>query len=311
MWKLKNLLIIVVVLIASLGVKAQQRPITSTYQYNLLPLNPAYAGSLNIFSAIFVHRAQWINVPGAPEISTISAHSSFLSNRVGVGFFANRDAIGPTEDISFYGSYAYKIKTSLGILSMGLSGGFNHRNTDFSQLTILDNRDPYLSGTNRRFAPNFGTGVYFANPVFYAGFSVPYLLENRTLVLEEVINSNDQSRESRNYYFTSGIIFPIGTNLKLSPAFLLRGQEDNRFEWDVSTNLIVDDIAYIGVNVRNSLEITFMGQVILNENFRIGYAYDAATGSLATNNSGSHEILLNYRIKLRNYKKDPQCPVYF
>ncbi len=305
-------LLIIVVLVSLIGeAYSQQRALTSTYQYNQLPLNPAYAGSLNILSVIAVHRKQWINVEGAPQFTSLSAHTSLMSNRIGVGFFAANDQIGVTDDFSFYGSYAYKISTSFGILAMGVSGGFNNRKSDFSQLELLNGNDPFLSGTVSKFTPNFGTGVYFANPVFYAGFSVPYILENKTLEVAEVTTSAEESRETRNYYFASGIIFPLAPNVKISPAILLRGQEDSRFEWDVSTNVIFDEIAYVGLNVRNSGEITVMGQVILNENFRIGYAYDATTNALGNNSAGSHEILLNYRIKLRNYKKDPQCPVYF
>ena len=294
-----------------LSVSGQQRGITSTYQYNPLPLNPAYAGSLNILSVVGVHRKQWINVEGAPQFSTLSAHTSLMSNRIGVGFYLANDQIGVTDDFSFYGSYAYKIRTSLGILALGVSGGFNNRKSNFSKLNLLDTNDPLLSGRVSRFVPNFGTGVYFANPVFYAGFSVPYILENKTLELAEIATSNEESRETRNYYFTSGIIFPLAPNIKISPAILLRGQEDSRFEWDISTNIIFDEIAYVGVNVRNSADITIMGQVILNENFRIGYAYDATVSALSNNSAGSHEILVNYRIKLRNFKNDPQCPVYF
>ena len=44
----------------------QQRPVTSTYMFNGLVLNPAYAGSLNVFSAVVTNRDQWINVDGAP-----------------------------------------------------------------------------------------------------------------------------------------------------------------------------------------------------------------------------------------------------
>ncbi len=307
----KKISIVLLFVMVAVGVNAQQRALTSMYQYNPLSLNPAYAGSLNILSVIGVHRKQWINVEGAPQFTNLSAHTSLMGNRIGVGFYTSSDKIGVTEDFSFYGSYAYKISTSFGILAMGVSGGFNNRKSDFTQLELVNNTDPYLTGNVSRFSPNFGTGVYFANPVFYAGFSVPYLLENKTLEIDEIASSNEESRESRNYYITSGIIFPLAPNVKISPAILLRGQEQSRFEWDISTNVIFDDIAYVGINVRNSGEITLMGQVILNENFRIGYAYDMTTNSLGNNSAGSHEILLNYRIKLRNYRKDPQCPVYF
>ena len=213
----KKLLVLALIAIC-FGAQSQQRAITSTYQYNQLLLNPAYAGSLNIFSAIAVHRKQWINLSGAPEYSSVSAHSSFLGNQIGAGFHASRDLVGPTDDISLYGSYAYKIKTKLGILAMGLSAGFNNRKNDYTQLSIVDQSDPYLTRNESRFAPNFGTGVYFANPVFYAGFSIPYLLENKTLDIAEITTSNEESRESRNYYFTSGLIIPLAPSIKLSPA---------------------------------------------------------------------------------------------
>ena len=57
--------------------------------------------------------------------------------------------------------------------------------------------------------------------------------------------------------------------------------------------------------------IVFISQFILNENFRVGYAYDAITSPLTQYTKGTHEIMINYRIKIKNNKRDPQCPVYF
>jgi len=292
---------------------SQQRAITSTYPYNLLMLNPAYAGSLNMLSVIGVYRAQWINQDGAPETSILSAHSSFFGNRVGIGLYAINDRIGVHTDNSVYASYAYKIRTPIGILAMGLQGGFNYRESDFTELTILDRDDPLLNRVNTRFSPNFGTGIYFANPNLFAGFSVPYILENKTIEIDErIVGSTVESRESRYYYATAGIIFPISSNIKVSPSILIRGQEDNRPAFDITGNLIFDDIAYVGVSVRNNGELTFLGQLILNENFRVGYAYDVVTRRDQTDiNAGTHEIMLNYRIRLKNTAQDPLCPVYF
>jgi len=308
--KLKRICLLIGIMALVNVAMAQQRAITSTYAYNGLTINPAYAGSLNVLSVIGVNRKQWINQAGAPETSLLTAHTSLASNQVGVGLFAMKDKIGVHEDVAFYGSYAYKIKTSIGILAMGLQGGFNSRASNFSDLNLLS-PDPALSGTVRRFSPNFGTGLYFANPYFYAGFAVPYIVQNKTFDIPEGSNSDIVSRESRYYYFSSGIVLPLSSNVKLSPTCLLRAQENTRVGWDLAANLIFESIAYLGVNVRNNGELTFFGQVILNENMRIGYAYEATTNALANNSAGSHEILLNYRIKLKNYRKDPQCPVYF
>lgn len=309
----KRYLLTGILVISGLAASAQLRALTSTYPFNGLLLNPAYAGSLNVLSVTAVHREQWINIDGAPEFQAFTAHSSFMSNRIGVGLQATRDKIGVHENYSVYGSYAYKIKTGVGILAMGLQGGFDSRTSNFNDIDLptFSQDDPLLTGVQNRFTPNFGTGVYFANPHMYAGIAVPYILENKAYVFDESGDDISDSRESRYYYATGGVIFPISSNVKLSPSVLIRAQEQNRLAYDLTAIAIFDDIAYAGISVRNSAEITFIGQLILNENIRVGYAYDANTSEITTETTGSHEILVNYRIKLRNYKKDPECPVYF
>ena len=289
---------------------AQQRSTTTTYPYNGLLINPAYAGSLNLLSVIAVHRKQWINVEGAPTYTALSANSSFASNRIGLGVFASKASQSITDDYSLYGSYAYKINTSIGILAMGLQGGFNQRTTDYERLNLLST-DPLMQGAPTRFSPNFGTGIYLANPVYYIGASVPYIVENIVLQNSELTNSDNLSIEKRHYYLSGGFIYPINDHLKISPGFLLKAQEAIPLSWNANVNIIVDEIAYIGLNYRNVGDFGILGQLVLNENLRVGYAYDVNTSAVRINASGSHEIFVNYRIKLKNYKKDPQCPVYF
>lgn len=289
---------------------AQQRPVMSTYMFNGLSLNPAYAGSLNILSASFLHRKQWINVDGAPVSNILAVHSSFYGNQIGLGLQASQDVIGVHKESAIYLSGAYKIKTSAGILAMGLSGGFDNRRSDFTQLNILNQEDELLSGTPTRFTPNFGTGIYFANPRMYVGISVPYILEN-SLYQVQADGTTSDAKESRYYYVTGGLVLDINQNIKFSPSALIRYQEQSRLGWDLNATIIFDGIAYAGVSYRSGDALVFLTQLILNENFRIGYAYDATVNALNNESRGTHEIMLNYRVKLRNYKKDPQCPVYF
>jgi len=140
---------------------------------------------------------------------------------------------------------------------------------------------------------------------------VPYLLENIILENSELTNSDNQSIEKRHYYLSGGFIYPINDHLKISPGFLLKGQEAIPLSWNANINLIIDEVAYLGINYRNTGDFGILGQVMLNENLRVGYAYDVNTSQINTVSSGSHEIFINYRIKLKNYRKDPQCPVYF
>lgn len=305
----KSLVVIVFILTLGTGF-AQQRPVMSTYMFNGLALNPAYAGSLNILSASFLHRKQWINVDGAPTSNIFAVHSSFYGNQIGLGLQASQDVIGVHKESAVYVSGAYKIKTSAGILAMGLSGGFDNRRSEFDQLNILNQEDELLTGTPTRFTPNFGTGIYFANPKMYVGLSVPYIIEN-SLFQVQADGTTSEARESRYYYFTGGVVLDINQNIKFSPSTLIRYQEQSRVGWDLNATIIFDGIAYAGVSYRSGDALVFLTQLILNENFRLGYAYDATVNALNNHSRGTHEIMLNYRVKLRNYRKDPQCPVYF
>jgi len=307
---MKNIKLILVLILMVLGLNAysQQRPVVSTYMFNGLLLNPAYAGSLNLFSATVTSRNQWINVEGAPNTQSVSAHTTWAENRVGTGLNVQRDAIGVHEQYSVYGSYAYKIRMSGGILSMGLQGGFDSRDSDYSKVSLKDPGDALLEGRVTRFSPNVGTGLYFANRKFFAGFSVPYILTPR---LYDVQTVSSDARQSRYYYFNIGNVMEISPTVKLNPSVLLRMQQRTPIGWDVNVNVILSDIIYAGVSYRSGDAVVFLAQLVMNENFRVGYAYDTVTSSITGYTPGSHEIMLNYRKKIRGAKKDPLCPVYF
>lgn len=295
-------------LILTLASFGQQRPVTSTYVFNGMALNPAYAGILNVFSATFTNRDQWINIEGAPIIQSAMIHNSFNSNRVGAGLIMTRDKVGVHEDMGLYGAYSYKIRTSAGVLSMGLQAGFNNRQSNYTESNAFDPTDDTYVNLSR-FSPNFGAGVYFSNTRLFAGISVPYMLTNKIFDIETDVPTN--AKESRYYYANGGVIFELGPSVKISPSFLLRMQERIPFGWDLNTLVIFDDIAYAGVSYRSGDALMFMSQFILNENFRVGYAYDAITSPLTQYSKGTHEIMVNYRIKIKNAKKNPECPSYF
>ena len=264
---MKKSLVSILILLLVFSGYSQQRPVISTYMFNGLALTPAYAGSLNILSASFVHRKQWINVEGAPRLNMVSVHSSFYGNQIGLGLQASEDVIGVHKESALYLSGAYKIKTSAGILAMGLSGGFDNRRSNFEELYLLREDDELLSGTPTRFTPNFGTGIYFANPKMYAGISVPYILENTLYEVQAEEGTTTEARESRYYYATGGVILDLNPNVKFSPSALIRYQEESRLGWDLNATVIFDGIAYAGVSYRSGDAVIFLTQLILNENF--------------------------------------------
>lgn len=288
---------------------AQQRSVFSTYIFNPLVINPAYAGSLDLFSIIVTNRNQWVNIDGAPNYQSIAAHTAWVNNRVGTGLVVTRDAIGVHEQYGVYGSYAYKVRFAHGVLAMGLQGGFDNRNSNYTSLDIKDTQDPLFLADATKFNPNFGVGLYYSNPIFFMGLAIPYLLNPKIFNVKNVSSSE---REARYYYFNAGmVVTEFIPNVKLNPSVLIRYQERAPISFDINLNLIFDDIIFVGVSYRSGSAVVFLTQLVLNENFRVGYAFDTGFSALFGITPGTHEIFINYRIKIKNLRKNPQCPVYF
>jgi len=288
---------------------AQQRPVVSQYMYNGMVLNPAYAGSTNEFSAAVMHRDQWVNIDGAPSFQTFTAHTPLFSNQIGVGLMATRDQVGIHTDYGFYASYAYKIKLSTGYLAMGLQGGFNDRKSNFNLLNLKDENDQNMTGIRRKFNPNFGTGVYYYNKRVYLGASIPHIVKNR--VYDVNVDVVSQEKAPRYAYLTGGMVFDLTDNIKLLPAALIRYQDHLPLGIDLNCNVIFEDIVYAGLSYRSGDSMTLITQLVLNENIRLGYAYDMVTSAQRQYTNGTHEIMINYRVLIKALSKDPLCPVYY
>lgn len=290
--------------------RAQQRPVMSTYHFNPMVLNPAIAGRLNQLSITALNRNQWVNIDGAPSFQSFIVHNAFKENQIGGGLIFTSDKVGVHNDIGLFGAYAYKIRMSKGVLSFGLQGGFNSRKSDFTQLNIRDQNDPFLSGSPKTFNPNFGTGVYWQDTKSYISLSVPFILTPQAFDIET--DSPIEATEVRHYYLYAGTAFKLDEHERflLNPSFLIRVPERGPVGWDLNANLIIDKKIYTGVSWRSGDSIILLLQLILNDNFRVGYGYDIITSALTRYSKGSHEIMLNYRIPIKNHKNNPQCPTY-
>lgn len=295
-------------------VKGQQRPVVSQYMFNGLVLNPAYAGSLGYFQATALYRNQWVNLEGAPQITTFTANSNIKGKNIGLGFLITNDQVGVHSDLGMYTSYSYKVKLPVGTLAMGLQAGFNNTISNFSEVLIEDGNDAYFGETLSKFKLNFGTGVYYYTKNFYAGISIPYLIKNRTL---KDINVRDLSfnerKESRNYYITTGHLFDLSHSVKIKPSTLIRIEDGMPIAFDANLNMFLEDLVNVGLSYREGDSFTTLFELQITDYISFGYAYDWIISELNYFTSGTHEFMLNYRINLFAPRKHRMCPgpMYF
>jgi len=307
--KRKALNIILFLIIITGKLNAQPHPVSSLYMFDPMLINPAYAGVPVQFSTTFIHRDQWVNLPGAPKTSSLTMQSSFFNSRVGIGLALTNDKIGIHEDFGLYATYAYHLPLSKKAkLSMGLQAGFNHLSSDFTLLHIRDLSDPNLQSRITKMNPNFGAGLYYYSEQLYLGFSVPFLLENNIVDVEGVLS---EAKQSRNYYFTGGYTFIPNQNFKVTPSILVRVQEGAPIGFDMNATVSYKEIVGLGISYRSNDAVIFLFQLKLFNNMYLGYAYDYTTSDLNQFSNGSHEILLNYRFRIPGIHKGLLCPAYF
>ena len=162
------------------SLKAQQDAMFTHYMYNTLWLNPAYAGTRDAFTITAIHRSQWVGFEGAPTDQTLTMHSPILKGKMGVGLSVLNDKIGPTKSTFLALDLDYQIKiNSKSKLSFGLKGLVNFYSVNLNRLSLENQNDNAFSENINRILPNSGAGIYYYRERFYAGISVPKLMENK------------------------------------------------------------------------------------------------------------------------------------
>jgi type IX secretion system PorP/SprF family membrane protein len=288
---------------------AQQQPVTDLYLFEGLTLNPAFAGSQVQFSTSVIHRDQWVNFPGSPVTDMFSVHTSFFKTKVGVGLMITNDVIGIHNDLSMYGSFAYKIDLGPGVLSFGLQAGFNNISSDFNKLNLKDQADQLLQGKVQVWNPNFGTGLYFTTDNSFIGLSVPYLINSSALDSESVLS---EAKRYRYYYLYGGTTLNLNSQFKLKPSALLRFQEGAPITFDMTLGLVVYETLKFATTYRLNDNLTFLFELELLEQLHLGYAYEYTLSEISDYSNGTHEIMLNFRFKVeRIHGGGLLCPAYY
>lgn len=288
-------------------VHGQQDPLFSQYMFNTLAFNPAYAGSADVMTMLALSRHQWVGFEGAPSTQTFVAHSPLKNQNMALGFTAINDKAGPVHQTSILADYAYRIRVNdESQLAFGLKGGFNIYQADIASLSTVE-VDPANVNIEGKLLPNFGFGLFWHSERYYAGLSVPKLLEN------DISAGNSSplvtASEVRHFFLMGGYVFDIDRDIKFKPSFLLRQVAGAPLSLDINANFLLRERIWLGAMYRFGNAFGLLAQYQVNDQFRIGYAFDLTTTALGAYNAGTHEIMLNYDLRFARGKT--VSPRYF
>lgn len=304
-YPLKGLLFLFILFMGT-SLFAQQDAQYTQYMYNTVSVNPGYAGSRGHVSIAALHRSQWLGLEGAPTTQTFNIHSPIGYRGVGMGLSIVNDKIGPTSETNFDIDFSYTVWTSTeGRLSFGLKASANLLDVRFSELNQYTTDQTLQQDIDNRLTPNVGAGVYYHTNKYYAGLSVPRILE--TSHFQE--SSLSTAKEQMNFYFITGYVWDLNPLLKFKPTLLTKVVRGAPLQVDLSANFMFSEKFIIGGAYRWDAAFSGMVGFNINSNFLIGLAYDRETTELgsAAFNDGSFEVILRYDfISTKNNLKSPR-----
>lgn len=300
---MKNLSFIIVLFLLATTFSgfAQQDPQYTQYMYNPVVINPAYAGNRGVMSITGLHRSQWLGLDGAPRTQSFSIHSPIGESKVGLGLSIVNDALGPQQETYIGGDFSYTINTSdEGKLSFGLKAGGHILDVDFRQLNLFDPTDAnFAQNIDNKFSPLVGVGVYYHTDNFYAGLSVPNLIEtNHFDEGNEPGSSSSLAEENIHYYGIMGYTFDISDDLKFKPSTLIKMVQGAPLEVDFTANFLVFEKLHLGAAYRWSAALSGLVGFQATDSMLIGLAYDRETTDLGNQvyNDGSFEVFLRFEL---------------
>ncbi len=300
----------------------------SQYMFNLLYINPGYAGYKEQINTTAFYRTQYAGFSGSPTTASISLDAPVFSDNMGFGLQVNEDKIGIQSELTANLAYSYRVAlTEDSRLCFGLQGGI----AQFSQNT--NGVNPNMVGDPTILAGNVSAknitsrfGLFYYNNLFYLGLSATNLY---TQSLSNTNPSISVPNQAKLYYLATGVFLPINDNLSFKPSILIKSPQNGITTADINCFVLLSNRLWLGTSYRTGVPIypagfqkstasssnalLFLTEFFVNDKLRIGFAYDYPLNSLISARSGSAEFSIGYYIPITrtNFKNSMVTPRYF
>jgi type IX secretion system PorP/SprF family membrane protein len=300
---IRTLALTAITVLCQLRGEAQFDAMFTQYMFNETFINPAYAGSKEAMSATLLHRQQWVNFPGRPITTSFAMHGPLLDNKMGLGLNVLSEKVGAMNRNLVYGTYAYRLKVhEEGTVAFGLMGGLDNQIHRYANLKVSDDPDApidpnFLQNTPNVMAANFGMGVYYNTRTYYAGLSVPRLLDNDVKFNyngTKTVKVTSLKASRFTYYLTLGNVFTLNESLKLRGTAMVKAVKNAPVQLDLSAVTLINDMIWAGLSYRSNSSLALILGFQVNKQFLVNYSYDYGLNRIQRYSQGSHEFALNY-----------------
>ncbi|MEZ4722276.1 MAG: type IX secretion system membrane protein PorP/SprF [Flavobacteriales bacterium] len=319
---IKWCMILLICGVFGLSAYAQQVGRYSMYMQNFYAINPAAAGLEDHLDATIGYRKQWLGIDNSPQMYFVSANmplgrqfqspqmgsartsdpSQYMKqfpiqrkSKHGVGAMINVNQYGAFKYTQAYGTYAYHLPiTSRMNLSFGANVGINSQAIDqgLIDLEIPDDNfyDQVIADAQQNSTlldMDIGLMLY-ARP-FFIGYSSEQLLGNHV----SFGGSTNYGKLLVHHKLLFGKTFKVNRQWSILPNGFVTATMEGIISTELNVRVDYKDQLWGGLSYRNKDAIIPMFGMYINDQFKLGYAYDITISQLrAYSPGGSHEIML-------------------
>lgn len=298
-------LLLVMTLLATVGVKAQQVPIFTNYTNSYAYANAGFAGMSEGINLLGLYRQQWagfVDMDGnevAPQTFLLTGDLPFRALHGGVAFSVMQDKLGFENNVNVGLGYSFHLDLGGSTLGIGVAGTLLNRSLDFSKLKPNSDLDPLLQGLGEESAMlfDFNVGLFWQIPEsFYLGVSVVNVLESMSQALNDNAETSASFTTDRTFYVLAGYPFQFEDlpYFTFVPSVSVMSDLAST-QLNASAKVVFKNAFSLGVNYRPQESVGLMAGLTIKD-FTVAYSYDINTMGLGV--PGSHEIGLSYCFKL-------------
>ena len=303
---------VLMMLVAWVSVPTLKAQVDNQYtQYYMVPgyYNPSAIGNTDYIHITLGSRAQWVGIKHAPLsfVGLADMPFKFLNKRFATGVSINQTSMGLYSGLNASAQLAYKHRLFGGTLSGGFQVGLVNEKFKGSEIIEIggEEADDAIPKTDvSGNALDLGVGLHYQHKYWWAGISATHLTEPS---VEMKAEGNEEDlyifEAGRTYYFMAGGNIPIKNTLfELQPSVFVK-TDFNLFQAEATMRVRYNKFIPAGVAYRHNDAVSLVAGVEI-KNFVVGYSYDYPISDISKATSGSHEVFVNYNVKLNLGEKN-------
>ncbi len=312
---------------------------TQFYQ-NPLPVNPAFSGIEDFVDVKVGYRTQWAGFDNSPTAMFASGNLAFKisgnnkykhrgvrlfeaeaynsiendddfgyrkSKRHGLGVYVMQNSDGGFENTGAFINYAYHINlTNQLVWSVGAGVGYELNRFNLNGISVLNpdldaTYQAYLRNDSQKSSANVNLGTVIYHKQFYLGYSVL----NATKI---IIPGNNDSFNNLVNPLTHNIQFGFHYRkwrygYLVSPYLMINMRKNQPVEVIGALRVRYHDKVWGGIQYTLLGAVGVSAGFYLTPNIGLNYGYEFPTSKISRVSTGTHELILSFKLKNRNFSR--------